>query len=168
MKKTLNVRIGNVAFTIDEDAFALLNAYLEDIRNCCEESVAAETVVDVENRIGDLFAERVGENEVVTIALVREAMNIIGSADNFGERRTTFTPQPEVKRRLYRSRDKVVGGVLRRSGRVFRSEPHRTEAHRLLLHLLWWSEPLGLHNPLGTHSAQPPKIEPEKQLSNNL
>lgn len=111
MKKTLNVRIGNVAFTIDEDAFALLNAYLEDIRNCCEESVAAETVVDVENRIGDLFAERVGENEVVTIALVREAMNIIGSADNFGERRATFTPQPEVKRRLYRSRDKVIGGV---------------------------------------------------------
>lgn len=111
MKKTLNVRIGNVAFTIDEDAFVLLNAYLEDIRNCCEESVAEETVMDVENRIGDLLAERVGENEVVTITLVNEIKSIIGPADNFGDRRTPKTPQVESKRRLYRSRDKVIGGV---------------------------------------------------------
>ncbi len=111
MKKTLNVRIGNVAFTIDEDAFAVLNAYLEDIRSCCEESVAEETVMDVESRIGDLLAERVGENEVVTIALVNEIKSIIGPADNFGDRRTPKTPQTESRRRLYRSHDKVIGGV---------------------------------------------------------
>lgn len=111
MKKTLSVRIGNVAFTIDEDAFSLLSVYLEDIRNCCEEAVAEETVVDVESRIGDLLAERVGENEVVTITLVREVMTIIGSADNFGTRRTPNTPQSDGKRRLYRSNDKVIGGV---------------------------------------------------------
>ena len=111
MKKTLNVRIGNVAFTIDEDAYTMLNTYLEEIRNCCEESVEAETVVDVESRIGDLLAERVCENEVVTLSMIYDIKAIIGPAESFGDRRRTETPKTDDKRRLYRSRDKAIGGV---------------------------------------------------------
>ncbi len=38
MKKTLNVNIGNMAFTIDEDAYYTLSGYYDDIRSRLYES----------------------------------------------------------------------------------------------------------------------------------
>ncbi len=115
MKQTLNVNIGHMPFIIDQDAYNMLDLYLKEIRSHCDEQMADETLADVEARLAELFAEQISiSGQVISTVMVRKAMDVIGSANDFGEKRTyTQTqnaPQPE-KQRLYRSRDRVIGGV---------------------------------------------------------
>ncbi len=115
MKQTLNVNIGHMPFIIDQDAYNMLDLYLNDIRTRCDEQMAEETLADVEARLAELFSEQIQmTGQVVSTAMVRRAMEIIGSANDFGEKQFhsqgQTAPQPE-KRRLYRSHDRVIGGV---------------------------------------------------------
>lgn len=115
MKTTLNVNIGQVAFTIDEDAYDALNKYLDDVKS----RVYGDTVVeDVETRIADIFSERLSTPmQVVNIDMVRQAIAVIGKPDVFGERtKEDSEKQPNVQfprpRKLMRSRhNKMIGGV---------------------------------------------------------
>lgn len=114
MKKTLNVNIGQTAFVIDEDAYAALNVYLDDIRQRCDASTRIEIMSDVELRIADLFSQWLSTpNSVVTIEMVRRAQGIIGRADEFSERSDTAEESgTSGRRRLTRSRnERVIGGV---------------------------------------------------------
>ncbi len=117
MKKTLNVNIGSVVFTLDDDAYRTLNDYYEDIRMRLHESERAGVMEDVESRTADIFREHLSSpNQVVTTDLVRRAIAIIGNASTFGERsrqhHTPPPPKPEPEpRRLYRARDGALGGV---------------------------------------------------------
>lgn len=118
MKKTLNVNIGSVAFTLDDDAYRALNDYYEDIRSRLHASERAGVMEDVESRTADIFRENLSSsNQVVTIEMVRRAIETIGSPSTFGEPRSYHrhtrprpSSQPEP-RRLYRSRDGMLGGV---------------------------------------------------------
>lgn len=121
MKKTLNVNIGNMAFTIDEDAYYTLNGYYEDIRSRLYESDRREIMEDIENRTADLFRENLSfPSQVVTLGLVKRAIAIIGNASDFGEKKYDYADQGQdadphglrLEGKLYRSRyDKMVGGV---------------------------------------------------------
>lgn len=119
MKKTLNVNIGSVAFTIDEDAYFTLNNYYEDIRSRLYENERAEVMEDIESRTADIFRENMAyPSQVVSLDMVKRAIAIIGNASAFGEQRYDrgYTPPPadedDRPRRLYRSRDNMVlGGV---------------------------------------------------------
>ena len=116
MKKTLNVNIGSVVFTLDDDAYRALNDYYEDIRSRLHESERTGVMEDVESRTADIFREHLSTpNQVVTIDLVRRAIAIIGNPSTFGEHSRRHTPprseQESEPRRLYRSRDAALGGV---------------------------------------------------------
>ncbi len=121
MKKTVNVNIASQAFTLDDDAYAALKDYLDDISSRLEVPDRAEVLEDVEGRVADIFRENLTmQGQVVSAVLVRKAMAIIGRADCFGERAAgTPPPYPQAQRpeqprrlRLYRSRhDRVIGGV---------------------------------------------------------
>ena len=50
MKETVNVNIGSVAFTLDEDAYFALRSYFDDIRNRLPEG-DTETMNDIEARM---------------------------------------------------------------------------------------------------------------------
>lgn len=118
MKKTLNVNIGSVAFTMDEDAYFTLNNYYEDIRSRLYENERGEVMEDIESRTADIFRESMAyPSQVVSLDMVKRAIAIIGNASTFGEQRYDrgYTPPPaeeERPRKLYRSRDNsVLGGV---------------------------------------------------------
>ena len=117
MKKTINVNIGNMAFTLDEDAFGALKRYLADIRSRLGEAESKEIIEDVEARIADIFSEQVARGGVVTIEMVRGAISVIGRAEVFGEpKKTVVIEEVPVRegqpRKLYRRRDgAVIGGV---------------------------------------------------------
>lgn len=118
MKKTLNVNIGAVVFTIDEDAYLMLNAYYEDIRSRLRENDRKEVMEDIEARTADIFRENLtSHGQVVDVVLVRRAIAILGSAQTFGERqyapKDTFSAEEHsLPRKCYRSRtDSVIGGV---------------------------------------------------------
>jgi len=58
MKKTLTVNLGGTVYHIDEDAYVLLDNYLNNLRYYFRREEGAEEIVrDIENRIGELFDE---------------------------------------------------------------------------------------------------------------
>ena len=84
MKETVNVSIASQAFTVDEDAWRMLDNYLKSIRDRLEPD-DNETIVDVETRIADLFRENLPSPiMVVSAALFRRVIEQIVSPDVFG------------------------------------------------------------------------------------
>ena len=84
MKETLNVNIGGVAFTIDEDACRTLKSYLKkiEVRLPYDDK---ETLQDIERRVAELLCEKItSPQRVVTMAEVKEAMATLGEPDTFG------------------------------------------------------------------------------------
>lgn len=123
MKQTYNVNIGGRAYNIDNDAYELLDKYLNDISSRLNDS-DVESMEDIESRIADIFDERVTSTmQVVSIDLVRRAMAVIGRPEMFGAQKRGFSYQesyPHEPKRLYRSIDnKVLGGVCGGLGEYF-------------------------------------------------
>ena len=104
MKETVNVNIASQAFTLDDDAYAVLRRYLDDIRRRLPQE-DNNTMEDVEARIADIFRERLSSPMmVVSLASVQYAMEQLGQPDDFGE-----CPSD---RKLYRSRsDRAIAGI---------------------------------------------------------
>ena len=124
MKETVNVNIASQAFTLDDDAYAVLRRYLDDIRRRLPQE-DNNTMEDVEARIADIFRERLSSPMmVVSLASVQYAMEQLGQPDDFGECPSDRTggctgeqigePEP-APRKLYRSRN---CRHLRRTGRL--------------------------------------------------
>lgn len=126
MKKTLTVNLGGTVFHIDEDAYRLLDNYLSNLKlHFHKQQGAEEIVTDIENRISELFMEKLnGGSQVITIADVEEVIARVGRPEDFGDAeeeaedknnsRTTTAGREyvHVKQRLYRDPDnKMLGGV---------------------------------------------------------
>ncbi|MDR0939072.1 MAG: PspC domain-containing protein [Mediterranea sp.] len=123
MKKTLTVNLGGTVYHIDEDAFHLLDNYLSNLKNYFRRQQGAEEIVnDVENRIAELFAEKIGVGkEVITITDVEEVIARMGKPEDFGAADDEASPErpandedngEQAERRLFRDPDrKALGGV---------------------------------------------------------
>lgn len=84
MKETVNVSVASQAFTIDKDAWRMLDNYLKSIRDRLEPD-DNETIVDIESRIADIFRENLpSPMMVVSASLVKRVMDQIGSPEIFG------------------------------------------------------------------------------------
>ena len=60
MKKTLSINLGGTVFNIDEDAYQLLDKYLNNLRiHFRKEEGSDEIMDDFESRISELFSERI-------------------------------------------------------------------------------------------------------------
>lgn len=88
MRKTVNVNIGSLPFTMDDNAYLRLNDYLNDI----EARLGADdhgSMANIELRIARLFDSRLNEaRQVIDLAMVKEAMALIGTPASFGQLRT--------------------------------------------------------------------------------
>ena len=120
MKKVVKVSIGNLAFTIDEDGYELLKAYLGELNAHYRSKQNGDEIIEgIEERMAELFLERSGKDAVVSMQVVKDVINILGRPDIIDEETGTSefeTNQERVTRptpkRLYRDPDhKVLGGV---------------------------------------------------------
>ena len=79
MKKTVKVNIGGFSYNIDEDAYNTLKIYLDDISaRLGGGNEAKETIKDIEDRISELFSERISANEVISIQIVEDVVSQLG------------------------------------------------------------------------------------------
>lgn len=80
MKKTLTVNLGGTVFQIDEDAYILLDNYLNNLRfHFRNEEGSDEIVRDMEMRISELFTEGLeGGQQVITIDNVEAVIARMG------------------------------------------------------------------------------------------
>lgn len=87
MKKTVTVNLNGRVFTMDEDAYQLLDKYLDNIRIYFRrEEGSAEIIADFEARIEELFSERIRLGyEVITIEQVEGVISRVGKPADFGD-----------------------------------------------------------------------------------
>ena len=83
MKKTLTVNLGGTVYHIDEDAYILLDNYLNNLRYHFRKDEGAEEIVrDIESRIAELFDEALrGGLQVITIKEVEEVIARMGKPE---------------------------------------------------------------------------------------
>ena len=132
MKKTLTVNINGIIFHIDEDAYNVLNDYLESIKSHFSRTQDGEEIIsDIEGRIAEMLKERIGdERQVITIDDIEHVVNIIGQPSEFGEEFADDTSQSysaaggKNKKRLYRDPDNsILGGICGGMGAYFNADP---------------------------------------------
>ena len=86
MKKTFQVNINGKIYHIDEDAYALLQDYLAQLRDAFPGDEGAEIVSDIEFRISEHFDQRVASGAaVVVIDDVNYVIGIMGRPDEISE-----------------------------------------------------------------------------------
>ncbi|RZK56834.1 MAG: PspC domain-containing protein, partial [Pedobacter sp.] len=121
MKKTLIINIGNSIIHIEEDAYEILTAYLNEIKqHFAKNADDFEIVTDIENRIAEMFAEilEAGKKQVIEIADVQGVIAQMGSVKDFISEEEEEMPQSDFAynhtgvKKLYRDTDDgVIAGV---------------------------------------------------------
>lgn len=117
MKETVNVSIASHAFTIDRDAYELLESYLHEVKSRLDRGEEDETYSDIEARIAEIFREKLpSPMMVITISIVRETMAQMGTPNDFGTPRNescegdnnTFTNIKTLRRS---KSDRMIAGI---------------------------------------------------------
>jgi phage shock protein PspC (stress-responsive transcriptional regulator) len=120
MKKTINVNLNGQAFTMDEDAYQLLDSYLRNLKIYFrKEEGVTEIIADFEARIGELLGEKIRLGyQVISIPQVEEVIARVGKPTDFSEETTASEKQgalPEDKgteKKFFRNpENKKIGGV---------------------------------------------------------
>ena len=135
MKKNITINLCGRLFQIDEDAYELLQQYIESLRQSFGHEEGGEEIVnDIEARIAELFSELNQQGtEAITIEHVKDIITRIGKpeelageeekSDNGGHKYDSFRSAAQgfrdnvrtrtAGKRLYRNpNDKMVAGVL--------------------------------------------------------
>jgi len=121
MKKVMNACIGGRNFTLDEDAYSRLAAYLEHFRAklTVPELQKGEVMEEIEGRIAELFYQEIGDGaRVVNLGLVEKVVSTLGMPDGSAETGTASSgaagnqEQHTASKKLYRDKEeKRLAGV---------------------------------------------------------
>lgn len=121
MKKTVTINLNGIVFHIDEDAYMLLQHYLEQLSKQFSAEDEKEILNDIEARIAELFTEKLqnGKN-VVEKPNVERVMEVLGNPSQFADNDNDDTDNQHAEndkrkrtnKRLYRDpENKILGGV---------------------------------------------------------
>ncbi len=79
MNKIININLGGIAFTLDENAYQTLAQYIETLRQHFAASEGCDEIVaDIEARIAELFSEYLKDRNIVALADVKRAISVMG------------------------------------------------------------------------------------------
>ncbi|MCR4824061.1 MAG: PspC domain-containing protein [Bacteroidales bacterium] len=121
MKETERVSLGGYAFTLDQDATALMAEYLDELgRHYATREGGDEVLEGIEERMAELLHEQCGRDGVASKAVVEKIIGILGRPEQIEAEEdpapaegSSIRPDREpAKRKLYRDMsNKVVAGV---------------------------------------------------------
>ncbi|WP_293306125.1 PspC domain-containing protein [Pedobacter sp. UBA5917] len=123
MEKTIIINIGNTIIHIEESAYELLKAYLNEVKqHFANHADDLEIVTDIENRIAELLTEQLEEQkkQVVDAANVNSVITQMGRVHDFdtveeGEEEPVLNNAYQyqyTEKKLYRDMDnRMVAGV---------------------------------------------------------
>lgn len=124
MKKTININLGGLVFSIDDDAYDRLSKYIDALKqkftNVEEQN---EIIQDIEYRFAELFNAGINKsNEVVNIEMVNSAIATMGEPEEIEDElenneKSNYHHQSSssdfVNKKLFRDPDdKVFAGVI--------------------------------------------------------
>lgn len=121
MKKTIQVNLGGSVFFIDEDAYQLLDIYLNKIKEYLSNNEDRDEIItDIELRIAELlYDKRTSKTDAITINHIEEIISIMGEPEAFRmdadtEEGNSFTQNETGKanKKFFRDPDdRFIGGV---------------------------------------------------------
>ncbi len=134
MKKTVSINIAGIFFHIDENAFQMLEQYLETLRAHFSASEGKDEIMeDIEARIAEVFQTKIYDKQQVIqqedveeiIALLGKPADISGNENGANAETPAADPKDRRKtRRLYRDTDnRVLGGVCSGLSHYFNADP---------------------------------------------
>lgn len=131
MKRTFTANVNGRIYNVDEDAYSLLQNYLNQLHMTFGGDEGREIVADIEARIAELFDERLAQGaSVITLADVNRIIETMGRPEDIDDGAESHAPgagpapdAPEQKpfisinlpgrKRLFRNmQNKVFGGVI--------------------------------------------------------
>lgn len=145
----MKISLGGLAFTIEEDAYVALDAYLESLRQYFKSSDEGEEIFrDMEERAAELFTEMLADKQVITLDMVRAVVERLGSPEQISDEEVTDnsstsgqTSDSNTKRRLYRDPENAyIAGVAAGLGAYFNIDPL---VFRILFAVLIFANGLG-------------------------
>ncbi|QSH39309.1 DUF2807 domain-containing protein [Candidatus Kaiserbacteria bacterium] len=118
MKKVVNIAIGGIVFSIEEDAYATLSTYLETIRGHFQAADAqGEIVDDIELGIAEKFSKK-SKGSVIRSTDVEAIISEMGTIADFKEMdegavdATAAESDEKPRKKLYRNvDDQIIAGV---------------------------------------------------------
>lgn len=122
MKKATQINLGGQLIHLDEDAYARLNGYLDELRNHLSDTEGCDEILgDIEMRFAELLLGRLGSARmVVDLADVDGVIKALGHPNDFatgdahatGASTTSDLGKGSTSRRLFRDTDGIMlGGV---------------------------------------------------------
>jgi phage shock protein PspC (stress-responsive transcriptional regulator) len=131
MKKTLTINLGGMVFHIDEDAYQLLNQYLESLKkHFGKQEGSLDILNDIESRIAEILGDKRSEtNQVITLEDVHEVIAIMGQPveidqeENGQNHREPDSGEKGDKRFFRNPEEKIVAGVCSGIAAYFHLDP---------------------------------------------
>ena len=146
MKKTFNINVAGFPFIIDDDAYSLLNNYLETLEHAFAGNTDSREIInDIERRIAELLLDITGDQQkIVTAADVENVIARIGKPEEMMEDEVIVEshdgetisesasatpppynmPQQPVEKKLFRDpQDRMLGGVCSGLGWYLNCDP---------------------------------------------
>lgn len=119
MKKTLTINLNGIVFNIDDDAYETLSAYLNELEKHFADDEREEIIKDIEDRIAELFTERMHGRNVVDASDVASVIETMGQPSQFDDEAAEPNADAAASkssqrkfRKFYRDGDdRLIGGV---------------------------------------------------------
>ncbi|WP_051189452.1 PspC domain-containing protein [Daejeonella oryzae] len=143
MNKTIIININGIVFHIEEDAYEVLRSYMTEVkRHFVYSPDSVEIVTDIENRLAEMFTERltISAKQVIDLVDVTDVTAQMGRVSDFeiDDDAPAFVESEPFKtgKKLYRDMDdRIIGGVCSGVGHYFDIEARWVRIIFLLLFL---------------------------------
>lgn len=127
MKKVIDVNIGGINFTIEDDAYIKLKAYLSSFEASLPREDVREIMEDVEIRVAELFQKEINyPNQIIGMKAVDNIITCMGEIEVNSNVKENETIENKMKaeKKLYRNPDdKRIAGVCSGLGAYFNIDP---------------------------------------------
>jgi len=132
MNKTIIININGTVFHIEEDAYEVLRTYMTGVkRHFAYSSDSEEIVTDIENRLAEMFNEKLKQDhkQVIIVEDVENVTEKMGAVDDFAvdDEDPTIrlsTGSYKTEKKLFRdTEDSVISGVCAGIGHYLGVEP---------------------------------------------
>jgi phage shock protein PspC (stress-responsive transcriptional regulator) len=118
MNKVIYVNLSGAVFQIEEDAYAMLQSYLEKLKSHFKKEESPDEIIsDIESRIAEMFAKNPGRQACINKIHVQQVIQVMGNPADLDEDEESQPIVEEIYnerayRKLFRNPEgRMLGGV---------------------------------------------------------
>ncbi len=143
MEKVTKINLSGIVFHINENAFLELKEYLDKVKDSIDVKIQDEVILDIENRIAELFLEIQKRKSILDIQHVKHIIGIMGNPEDYileENEKKTDKEKEKIKKVLFRDPDnKILTGLSSGIAHYFSIDPIIIRAFWVLLVITYGS-----------------------------